>query len=135
VFGANAWESSSFRQTVRFGFEKCGEPRNILFQSTENQEGTVLEPGAPEWRRGLHCTVDTSPPLGMTNANRVHEVSEYFFVADHHAAREDVEANCRKRGVKRVQLGFVGLPVGSTSASKVIWPQWQCPSIFIRFVP
>ncbi len=24
---------------------------------------------------------------------------------------------------------------GSTSASKVIWPQWQCPSIFVRLVP
>ena len=66
--------------------------------------------------RGLHCMVDTSPPLGMANTTRVEPVSEYFFVADHHADPDDVEANCRAHGVKRVKLAYVGLPVGSTSA-------------------
>jgi nanoRNase/pAp phosphatase (c-di-AMP/oligoRNAs hydrolase) len=79
--------------------------------------GIVLQdPNTERLARGLHCMVDASPPLGMTNTNRVAPVSEYFFVADHHAELEDVEANCRKRSVKRVELAFVGLPVGSTSA-------------------
>jgi nanoRNase/pAp phosphatase (c-di-AMP/oligoRNAs hydrolase) len=76
----------------------------------------LQDPNEDRLPRGLHCMVDTSPPLGMTNTGRVEPVSEYFFVADHHADREDVEANCRDRGVKRVRLAFVGLPVGSTSA-------------------
>src|SRR5262249_35807707 len=66
--------------------------------------------------RGLHCMVDTSPPLGMANTTRVDPVAEYFFVADHHADPEDVEENCRAHGVRRVRLAYVGLPVGSTSA-------------------
>jgi hypothetical protein len=60
--------------------------------------------------------VDTSPPLGMTNTTGVDPVNDYFFVADHHADPGDVEEACRLRKVKRVQLPFVGLEVGSTSA-------------------
>ena len=60
--------------------------------------------------------VDTSPPLGMSNTTPVEPVREYFFVADHHADPEEVEANCRAQGVRGVKLPFVGLPVGSTSS-------------------
>jgi hypothetical protein len=52
----------------------------------------------------------------MTSTGRVDPVAEFFFVADHHADRDDVEESCRAHGVKRVKLGFVGIPVGSTSA-------------------
>lgn len=76
----------------------------------------LQDPNRERLPRGLHCTVDTSPPLGMSNTGRVDPVSEYFFVADHHADPEDVEEHCRMQGVKRVKLAFVGLPVGSTSA-------------------
>jgi nanoRNase/pAp phosphatase (c-di-AMP/oligoRNAs hydrolase) len=76
----------------------------------------LQDPNADRLPRGLHCTVDTSPPLGMTNTGRVEPVPEYFFVADHHAEMADVEENCRARGVRRVRLPFVGIPVGSTSA-------------------
>jgi nanoRNase/pAp phosphatase (c-di-AMP/oligoRNAs hydrolase) len=77
---------------------------------------TLHDPNTGRLPRGLQCTVDTSPPLGMSNTGRVEGVSEYFFVADHHADPDEVEENCRARGVKRVRLAFVGLPVGSTSA-------------------
>jgi hypothetical protein len=46
----------------------------------------------------------------------VEPVRDYFFVADHHADPAEVEENCRARGVRRVKLAFVGIPVGSTSA-------------------
>lgn len=76
----------------------------------------LQDPETERLPRGLHCMVDSSPPLGMGNTGRVTPVSDYFFVADHHAERKDVEANCAKRGVKKVDLAFVGVPVGSTSA-------------------
>ncbi len=76
----------------------------------------LLDPNEARLPRGLHCMVDTSPPLGMSNTTRVDPVSEYFFVADHHADPEDVEKRCHENGVKRVKLAYVGLPVGSTSA-------------------
>jgi hypothetical protein len=37
-------------------------------------------------------------------------------VAEHHADPERVGEHCRAKGVRRVRLPFVGLPVGSTSA-------------------
>jgi nanoRNase/pAp phosphatase (c-di-AMP/oligoRNAs hydrolase) len=74
------------------------------------------DPNEERLPRGLHCTVDTSPPLGMSNTGRVDPVKEFFFVADHHADPDDVEENCRVQGVRHVKLAFVGLPVGSTSA-------------------
>jgi nanoRNase/pAp phosphatase (c-di-AMP/oligoRNAs hydrolase) len=77
---------------------------------------TLHDPNGERLPRGLHCMVDTSPPLGMANTTRIWPVLEYFFVADHHADPEDVEANCRAQGVKRVKHAYVGLPVGSTSA-------------------
>jgi hypothetical protein len=86
----------------RFLVERCGIP--------------LHEPNTERLPRGLNCTVDTSPPLGMSNTAQVEPVREYFFVADHHADPEDVEANCRAKGVKRVKHAYVGLPVGSTSA-------------------
>ncbi|PYQ23003.1 MAG: hypothetical protein DMF81_10180 [Acidobacteria bacterium] len=79
--------------------------------------GIVLhDPNTGRLPRGLNCMVDTSPPLGTANTGRVVPVSEYFFVADHHADPDDVERNTREKGVRRVKLAFVGLPVGSTSA-------------------
>jgi nanoRNase/pAp phosphatase (c-di-AMP/oligoRNAs hydrolase) len=77
---------------------------------------TLFDPNKDRLKRGLHCMVDTSPPLGMLATTGVQPVSEYFFVADHHADPAEVEENCRAKGVKRVRLAFVGLPVGSTSA-------------------
>ncbi len=77
---------------------------------------TLHDPNAERLPKGLHCMVDTSPPLGMANTGRVDPVGEYFFVADHHADPDDVEANVRSKGVRTVKLAFVGLPVGSTSA-------------------
>jgi len=79
--------------------------------------GIVLhDPNTGRLPRGLNCMVDTSPPLGTANTGRVLPVKEYFFVADHHADPDDVERNTREKGVRRVKLAFVGLPVGSTSA-------------------
>jgi nanoRNase/pAp phosphatase (c-di-AMP/oligoRNAs hydrolase) len=77
---------------------------------------TFHDPNKDRIARGLNCLVDTSPPLGMTNTGLVRPVSRYFFIADHHTEPDEVEANCRAQGVKRVSNAFVGLPVGSTSA-------------------
>jgi nanoRNase/pAp phosphatase (c-di-AMP/oligoRNAs hydrolase) len=91
-----------------------GHPQN--YKLVELAGVTLHDPNAGRIRGGLNCMVDTSPPLGMTNTTGVDPVPEYFFVADHHAEPEDVEENCRLKGVKRVALPFVGLEVGSTSA-------------------
>ncbi len=91
-----------------------GHPQN--YKLVELAGVTLHSPNAGRMRGGLNCMVDTSPPLGMTNTTGVDPVPEYFFVADHHAEPEDVEENCRIKGVKRVALPFVGLEVGSTSA-------------------
>ena len=91
-----------------------GHPQN---RSLVERCGIVLhDPNKERLPRGLHCTVDTSPPLGMASTGGVQPVRDFFFVADHHADPADVEEACRIRGVKRVKLAFVGLPVGSTSA-------------------
>ena len=74
------------------------------------------DPNTGRIPHGLNCMVDTSPPLGMSNTGPIDPIPEYFFVADHHADPEDVEANCRAKGVRRVKHAYVGLPVGSTSA-------------------
>jgi len=93
---------------------RLGHPQN---RNLVNKCGIVLhDPNTGRLPRGLHCMVDTSPPLGMSNTGRVDPVREYFFVADHHADPDDVEENCRAAGVRRVKHAFVGLPVGSTSA-------------------
>ena len=99
---------------VRILTGALGHPQNrILVERC----GIVLhDPNEERVPRGLHCTVDTSPPLGMSNTGRVDPVREFFFVADHHADPDEIEANCREQGVRRVKLAFVGLPVGSTSA-------------------
>jgi nanoRNase/pAp phosphatase (c-di-AMP/oligoRNAs hydrolase) len=76
----------------------------------------LFDPNAERLPRGLHCMVDASPPLGLGSTGRVEPVQDYFFVADHHADPDEVEENCRARGVKRVKLSYVGLPVGSTSS-------------------
>ena len=79
--------------------------------------GLVLhDPNTGRLPRGLHCMVDASPPLGLGSTGAVRPVSEFFFVADHHADPDEVEESCQIRGVKRVRLAFVGLPVGSTSS-------------------
>jgi nanoRNase/pAp phosphatase (c-di-AMP/oligoRNAs hydrolase) len=91
-----------------------GHPQN---RNLVERTGLLLHhPNSERLRGGLHCMVDTSPPLGMTNTTGVDPVKEYFFVADHHADPADVEENCRAMGVQRVRLPFVGLAVGSTSA-------------------
>jgi nanoRNase/pAp phosphatase (c-di-AMP/oligoRNAs hydrolase) len=91
-----------------------GHPQNRIL--VERCGITLQDPNEERLPRGLHCMVDTSPPLGMSNTGRVEKVREFFFVADHHADPDDVERNCLDQGVKRVRLAFVGLPVGSTSA-------------------
>ncbi len=98
---------------VRILTGALGHPQN---RNLVQQCGIVLrDPNKERLPRGLNCTVDTSPPLGMANTGRVEPVKEYFFVADHHADPEEVEENCRAQGVRSVKLPFVGLPVGSTS--------------------
>lgn len=99
---------------VRILTGSLGHPQN---RNLVEKCGIVLrDPNRDRLPRGLHCMVDTSPPLGMSNTSPVDPVREYFFVADHHADPEEVEENCRAQGVRGVKLPFVGLPVGSTSA-------------------
>jgi nanoRNase/pAp phosphatase (c-di-AMP/oligoRNAs hydrolase) len=99
---------------VRILTGSLGHPQN---RNLVERCGIELhDPNTERLPRGLQCMVDTSPPLGTANTGRVEPVFEYFFVADHHADPEDVEASCRAEGVRRVKLAFVGLPVGSTSA-------------------
>ena len=99
---------------VRILTGSLGHPQN---RALVEKCGIVLrDPNRDRLPRGLHCMVDTSPPLGMSNTAQVDPVREYFFVADHHADPEEVEANCRAQGVRGVKLPFVGLPVGSTSS-------------------
>jgi nanoRNase/pAp phosphatase (c-di-AMP/oligoRNAs hydrolase) len=88
-----------------------GHPQNRFLVERAGIE--LHEPNVGRLPRGLNCTVDTSPPLGMSNTG---PVQEFFFVADHHADPDEVEDNCRQQGVRRVRHAFVGLPVGSTSA-------------------
>jgi nanoRNase/pAp phosphatase (c-di-AMP/oligoRNAs hydrolase) len=99
---------------VRILTGRLGHPQNR--KMVEQCGIELLDPNAERLPRGLNCMVDTSPPLGAANTGAVQPVREYFFVADHHADPEDVEAACRAQGVRRVKLAFVGLPVGSTSA-------------------
>lgn len=99
---------------VRILTGSLGHPQNRHLVATC---GIVLrDPNRERLPRGLHCMVDASPPLGMSNTAPVEPVRDYFFVADHHADPEEVEANCRAQGVRGVKLPFVGLPVGSTSS-------------------
>jgi nanoRNase/pAp phosphatase (c-di-AMP/oligoRNAs hydrolase) len=101
-------------QEVRILTGSLGHPQN---RNLVERCGIVLrDPNRERLKRGLHCMVDTSPPLGMLATSGVDPVREYFFVADHHADPADVEANCRTKGVRKVRLPFVGLAVGSTSA-------------------
>jgi nanoRNase/pAp phosphatase (c-di-AMP/oligoRNAs hydrolase) len=98
---------------VRILTGSLGHPQN---RNLVEKCGIVLRhPNHERIARGLHCTVDTSPPLGMSNTGPVEPVREFFFVADHHADPDEVERDCRMQGVRAVKLGFVGLPVGSTS--------------------
>src|SRR4029434_9303873 len=64
--------------------------------------------------------VDTSRALGMSNTGRAEPVPEYFFVADHHADPDDVEANCRAKGVRRVKHAYVGLLVGASASCMAV---------------
>ncbi|HEX9202841.1 MAG TPA: hypothetical protein VF964_02675, partial [Vicinamibacteria bacterium] len=103
---------------VRILTGSLGHPQN---RNLVARCGIALhDPNKERLPRGLHCMVDTSPPLGSANTGGVQPVREFFFVADHHADPVDVEEACRIRGVKRVKLAFVGLPVGSTSAFMAI---------------
>lgn len=98
---------------VRILTGSLGHPQN---RNLVEKCGIALRhPNHERIARGLHCTVDTSPPLGMSNTAPVEPVREYFFVADHHADPDEVEKDCREHGVRAVKLAFVGLPVGSTS--------------------
>jgi nanoRNase/pAp phosphatase (c-di-AMP/oligoRNAs hydrolase) len=99
---------------IRILTGSLGHPQN---RNLVERTGLVLsDPNEERVRGGLHCMVDTSPPLGMKATTGVQPVKDYFFVADHHADPDEVEEDCRNRGVRRVRLPFVGLPVGSTSA-------------------
>jgi nanoRNase/pAp phosphatase (c-di-AMP/oligoRNAs hydrolase) len=99
---------------VRLLAGSLGHPQN---RKLVERCGLLLEdPNADRLPRGLHCMVDTSPPLGMSSTGGVQPVDEFFFVADHHADPAEVEENCRTHGVKRVKHAYVGLPVGSTSS-------------------
>jgi nanoRNase/pAp phosphatase (c-di-AMP/oligoRNAs hydrolase) len=101
-------------EDVRILTGTLGHPQN---RNLVEKCGIVLyDPNTERIPRGLHCMVDTSPPLGMSNTGRVSPVKDYLFVADHHADPDEVEENCRAQGVRQVKLAFVGLPVGSTSA-------------------
>ena len=101
-------------EEVRILTGALGHPQN---RNLVQRCGIVLhDPNTGRIPGGLNCMVDTSPPLGMSNTGRVEPVKEYFFVADHHADPDDVEANCRAKGVRRVKHAYVGLPVGSTSS-------------------
>jgi nanoRNase/pAp phosphatase (c-di-AMP/oligoRNAs hydrolase) len=98
---------------VRILTGSLGHPQN---RNLVEKCGIVLrQPNHERIARGLHCTVDTSPPLGMSNTAPVEPVKDYFFVADHHVDRDEVEEACRAQGVRGVKLAYVGLPVGSTS--------------------
>ena len=101
-------------EEVRILTGSLGHPQN---RNLVARCGIVLhDPNRDRLRGGLQCMVDTSPPLGILATPGVDPVKDYFFVADHHADPEEVEANCRAKGVRRVRLPFVGLAVGSTSA-------------------
>ncbi len=101
-------------QEVRILTGSLGHPQN---RNLVERCGLVLhDPNRERLRGALHCMVDTSPPLGMLSTTGVDPLKDYFFVVDHHADPAEVEENCRLRGVRRVHLPFVGLPVGSTSA-------------------
>ncbi len=99
---------------VRLLAGSLGHPQNRKL--VERCSLLLEDPNADRLPRGLHCMVDTSPPLGMSSTGGVKPVEEYFFVADHHADPAEVEENCRTHGVKRVKHAYVGLPVGSTSS-------------------
>ncbi len=101
-------------EEVRILTGSLGHPQNRNL--VERCGIQLLDPNRDRLKRGLHCMVDTSPPLGMLATTGVQQVKDYFFVADHHADPAEVEENCRSKGVKRVRLPFVGLAVGSTSA-------------------
>ena len=99
---------------VRLLAGSLGHPQN---RKLVERCGLFLEdPNADRLPRGLHCMVDTSPPLGMSSTGGVKPVDDYFFVADHHADPSEVEESCRTHGVKTVRHAYVGLPVGSTSS-------------------
>lgn len=99
---------------VRILTGKLGHPQN---RNLVARCGIKLyDPNEERLPRGLNCMVDTSPPLGRANTGPVQRVTEYFFVADHHADPDEVEEDVRAAGVRRVKHAFVGLPVGSTSA-------------------
>jgi len=99
---------------VRILTGSLGHPQNRNLVARCGIE--LHDPNTGRLPRGLHCMVDSSPPLGMSNTGGVDPVRDFFFVADHHADPAEVEENCRARGVRRVKLAFVGIPVGSTSA-------------------
>jgi nanoRNase/pAp phosphatase (c-di-AMP/oligoRNAs hydrolase) len=101
-------------EEVRILTGSLGHPQNRNL--VERCGIQLFDPNRDRLRRGLHCMVDSSPPLGMLATTEVEPVTDYFFVADHHADPAEVEENCRAQGVKRVRLPFVGLAVGSTSA-------------------
>ena len=101
-------------QEVRILTGSLGHPQNRNL--VERVGLTLHDPNRDRIRGGLHCMVDTSPPLGMLSTTGVEPVRDFFFVADHHADPAEVEELGRAKGVRRVRLPFVGLPVGSTSA-------------------
>ena len=102
------------RSCAQLGAEEVADPHRQPRPPAEPQPRRALRHRAPATRTatalrgGLHCMVDTSPPLGMLARPGVDPVKDYFFVADHHADPAEVEENCRAKGVRRVRLPFVG---------------------------
>ena len=99
---------------VRILTGMLGHPQNRTL--VEKCDITLSKPNEERFVRGLHCMVDASPPLGKANTGAVDSVKDFFFVADHHRLRADVERECADNGVRSVTMAHVGLPVGSTSA-------------------
>ena len=99
---------------VRILTGMLGHPQNRAL--LEKCDITLSNPNKERFVRGLHCMVDASPPLGKANTGPVDSVKDFFFVADHHRLRADVERECSDNGVRSVRMAHVGLPVGSTSS-------------------
>ena len=98
---------------VRILTGTLGHPQN---RNLVQEVGIELhDPNNGRLPRGLHCMVDTSPPLGMSNTGGSSPCAS--------TSSSPTTTPTRRRwrqlpraGRARVKLAFVGLPVGSTSS-------------------
>ena len=106
---------------ARAGRPRRAHPDRLARPSPEPQPGREVRdrpaPSQPRAHRRAGCTARWTRRRrwACRTPGRVEPVREYFFVADHHADPDEVEADCRAQGVRSVKLAYVGLPVGSTS--------------------